>query len=367
MNMNMNTTTDEISFDRVSVDLTIEPFSLDLTQPFTTSSGTITRRRGFLVRVERDGVKGIGEATPLPGWTESLSECRDALERAASKRGPSEDVFDSCPAARHGLTLALSDMRARKAGQPLYRYLGGTKHVTSIPVNATIGEGSLEATVESAESALNRGYTCLKCKVGARSVEADTKRLRAVRDAVGPSVELRGDANGAWSREQAARAFEAFAAEDVGVSYVEQPLSPDDIEGHIALRETSGDVNVALDETLAETAVERILSAGAADVLVLKPMVLGGIDRARKAALMARTGAANGNGAIPVVTTTIDGAYARAGAVHAAASVPDVPACGLATGDRLAEDLTAPVPVDSGRITVPQGDGTISRPGVTDA
>lgn len=361
--------------------LTVEPFSLDLARPLSTADRTITHRDGFLVRIERDGVEGIGEATPLPGWTESIDECRTALERAVSvsegeppARSTTDretilaDVPASCPAARHGITLAFSDLRAQRAGQPLYRYLGGTERVTSVPVNATIGDGSVEATVRAATRAVNRGYDCLKCKVGARPVTADVERLRAVRDAVGPSVELRGDANGAWSREQADRAFEELDA--VNIRYVEQPLSPDDIEGHTDLRGSG--VGVALDETLAEISVDEILSAGAADVLILKPMVLGGLDRVRDAAMMAHEGTdstTSSEDVIPIVTTTIDGAYARLGAVHVAASISGISACGLATGDRLAEDLlTHRLPVTRGRIAVPQGNGNITRrTGITDA
>lgn len=362
------------------VDLTIESFSLALDRPLETAHGTITHREGCLVRVERNGVVGIGEATPLPGWTESLRACRAALDRAASISNPEnataalDDAFDSCPAARHGFTLALADMRARQAGQPLYRYLGRTERVTSVPVNATIGDGSIEETVRATANAVDQGYDCLKCKVGARSVETDVQRLRAVRETVGPSIELRADANGAWNREQAARAFEAFDADDVAVSYVEQPLSPEDVEGHADLRGMDS-VGVALDETLAETAVEPILSAGAADVLILKPMVLGGIDRVHETAMRARTADIDVNtdtgttaGVTPVVTTTIDGAHARAGAVHAAASIPSIAACGLATGDRLAEDFVTTTPVTEGRIAVPQGNGNIARHlGTTDA
>jgi o-succinylbenzoate synthase len=336
----------------------LDEFALELARPLETARGTITHREGFLVRVEADGIEGVGESTPLPGWTESIDECRAALDRASSVI--ESDGFDaaldavtpSCPAARHGLSLAVFDMRAREAGQPLYRYLGGEK-CSSVPVNATIGDGSVEETVTAAERAVDHGYECLKCKIGVQAVDADVKRLRAVRNAVG-DIELRGDANGAWNRTQAIRAFEAFS--EIGISYVEQPLSPDDVEGHVALRGSS--VGVALDETLTQTAIESVISEDAADVLVLKPMAVGGVDRVREIAVMAREA-----GITPVVTTTIDGAYARAGAVHVAASIPDIPACGLATGDRLTDDFVLdPVPVDEGRITVPQGNGNGNMP-----
>lgn len=332
-------------------------FSLDLVQPLETAHGTITRREGFLVRIERDGIEGIGESTPLPGWTEPIDECRAALDRAASiiERDGFDAALDavSRPAARYGLSLALCDMRAKQAGLPLYQYLGGENADCSVPVNATIGNGSVEETVTAAEKAVDQGYECLKCKVGVQSIDADIERLRAVRNAVG-DIELRGDANGAWNISQAHRVFESFS--DIGISYVEQPLSPDDVEGHIALRESDMGVGVALDETLTRTSVESILSAGAADVLVLKPMAIGGVEHTRDVAIRALDA-----GVTPVVTTTIDGAYARAGTVHIAASIPTIPACGLATGDRLAEDLIPdPVPVDAGTITAPQRKGNIS-------
>jgi o-succinylbenzoate synthase len=337
-----------------------DQFALELAQPLETARETITHREGFLVRVGGDTIAGIGEATPLPGWTESIDECRDALNRAASivesdgLDAALDTVSDSRPAARHGLSLARFDMRAKQASQPLYQYLSGVDRCTSVPVNATVGNGSVEETVTAAGKAVDHGYECFKCKVGVQSVDADLERLRAVRDTF-PDIELRGDANGAWSRAQAARAFEKFA--DIDVSYVEQPLSPDDIDGYASLCESRVEVGVAIDETLIETPVEQIISAHAADTLILKPMVLGGIDRAFEAAAMARE-----SGVTPVVTTTIDGAYARAGAVHVAASLPDIPACGLATGDRLADDLSPdPVPVDEGRISVPQGNGNMPR------
>lgn len=344
-------------------ELRFERFEVALSDPLTTASTTITCREGFLVRIETETESGIGEATPLAGWTESTAECRAALERVTENWSfetcPSSrdvdsafgTVLDSAPAARHGLTLACLDLRAKRTRLPLYRYLGGREPVESVPVNATIGDDSVEATVAAAERAVDRGFSSLKCKVGARPVTEDAARLRAVRSAVDPEIEFRGDANGAWSREQAERAFEAF--ESVGVSYVEQPLAPDDIEGHAALRASTG-IGVALDETLRTTTVERVLSAGAADVLVIKPMVLGGIDRAHATARLVR--AVRGD-VTPVVTTTIDAAYARAGAVHVGAAVPSVAACGLATGELLADDLAAVPCISAGRIAVPQGVG----------
>ena len=328
------------------------PFSLSLSKPLQTAQGAIDTREGFLVTIDVDGTTGTGEATPLPGWTESLEACGEALERA-TRIGESVgwddalSALEGTPAARHGLSLALWDARSRSAGVPLYRYLGGER-TERVPVNATIGDGTVGDTVEEATAAIERGFTTLKIKVGARAVEADIERLSAVRDVVGPGVELRADANGAWARDEAKRALDAFT--DFGVAFVEQPLSATDLAGHAALR---GGVDIALDEALVEHPIETIIDADAADVLVCKPMVLGGPDRTRDAALTARAA-----GLEAVVTTTVDGAFARSGAVHVAASLSHLPACGLATADRLTEDfIDDPAPIENGQVCVPQAVG----------
>ncbi|NHN49664.1 o-succinylbenzoate synthase [Halostella sp. JP-L12] len=332
-------------------------FAVPLSRPLGTARGEITAREGILVRIRDGGRHGVGEAAPLPGWTESLAACREALSRAARAlpQGPDaalDAVGRDRPAARHAVSLALADLRAARAGVPLYRYLGGEAAVTTVPVNATVGDAPPAETARRASDAVADGFDCVKVKVGARPVDADLRRLRSVRDAVGPGVELRADANGAWTPAQAERAFDAFA--DLGVAFVEQPLPADDLDGHAALRR--GPVGVAVDEGVGAHGVDAVLDAGAADVLVLKPMALGGVDRARDAALRARRA-----GVTPVVTTTVDAVVARTAAVHLAASLPGLPACGLATAERLAEDLTAdPAPVRDGAIHVPQlpGNGT---------
>lgn len=331
----------------------LEPFTLDLARPLSTARGQIEHREGFLVRIQYAEAEGLGEATPLPGWTESLEACRDALEWAP-ELAQDEDWGvalgeTNAPAARHALALALADARAQNANKPLYRSLGNDRLVRRVPVNATVGDGTPEETADRAVTAVESGFDCVKVKVGARSVGDDIDRMRAVRDAIGPDITLRADANGAWTRAQAERAFRGLAPLDL--EYVEQPLPADDIPDLSGLRDDG--VAVALDESLSSRSVTDVLAAEAADFLVLKPMALGGPDRARMAARQARQA-----GVTPVISTTIDSVVARTAAVHVAAAIPEVPACGLATAEWLAEDLGPdPAPVADGQIEVPQNKG----------
>jgi o-succinylbenzoate synthase len=342
----------------------IEPFSLSLSNPLTTAAGTIETREGFTVDYRHRGESGLGEATPLPGWTESLDACHAALDRAAaaadqeasaeSGNGHGAALLEldaaETPAARHGFASALLDADARADGIPLYEWFdAGVGPVRSVPVNATIGDGSVEETVETAETAVEVGFDCLKCKVGARPVSEDVERIQSVRAAVGERVEIRVDANAAYDRDAAREAVDGFAS--AGVSYVEQPLEPGDLAGHRDLRGRG--VGIGLDESLAECMAQEIIDADAADVLVLKPMVVGGPGNAHTLAMRARD-----HGIEPVVSTTVDAVVARTAAVHVAAAIPDVRACGLATADRLAGDLGPdPCPLEEGRIAVPQQSG----------
>jgi o-succinylbenzoate synthase len=356
----------------------VEPFSLPLARPLDTARGRIDEREGFVVRLSVEGTVGVGEAAPLPGWTESLAECEAALsavaDRLADGAAPgalldTAGVLADAPAARHAVASAVLDARARDVGEPLSNHLAREyadgAPVEHVPVNATVGDGAPAETASAAAEAVEAGFGTVKLKTGARSVAADIERVTAVRDRC-PDATLRADANGAWDRATAGRALAGF--DDAGVAYVEQPLPAGDetddagrrvdLAGHAALR--GGPVGIALDESLAvgEASVAAALDAGAADALVLKPMALGGPDRAAAAARAAREA-----GVRAVVTTTVDGALARATAVHVAASITDVPACGLATGDRLAADLldADPAPVETGRVRVPAGPGVAGR------
>ncbi|MFB6102894.1 MAG: mandelate racemase/muconate lactonizing enzyme family protein [Haloplanus sp.] len=344
-------------------------FSLGLSHPLATARGRIERREGILVGIDARGARGVGEATPLPGWTESLADCRAALDAVAEvgdaalspavdAAAPTDPLADlpsavtdpvtDAPAARHAVECAVLDARGRRRGRPLARVLADDP-VGTVPVNATVGDAGVERTAAAAREAVDAGFDCLKVKVGVGDLSRDVARLRAVRETVGPDVGLRADANAAWTPETAREAVDAFAALDL--SSLEQPLAAANLSGHAALR--GHGVDIALDETLSAVSLRTALDADAADILVLKPMALGGPGRTVEAARDARS-----EGVDPVVTTTVDAAPARTAAVHAAAAIPDVRPCGLATGDALATDLGAdPAPVEAGSVTVPTAPG----------
>ncbi|MEF8776780.1 MAG: enolase C-terminal domain-like protein [Haloarculaceae archaeon] len=338
-----------------TADVSVEPYSLPLSRPLSTARGTIESRRGFLVRVRTEGAVGVGEAAPLPDFTESYEACEATLA-TASDHAADEGLdaahhaidADAHPAAAHGLAAACLDAVGKAVDQPLYRLLGG-EDCGRIPVNAVVGDGDPDQTADRAAAAVEGGFDCVKVKVGAREPAADAARLRAVRTAIGSAPTLRADANGAWSRGQAEAAMEAFDGLDL--QYVEQPLPRGDLQGCGALRD--GPVPIAIDEGLTVHGVDEVLAARAADAIVVKPMVHGS-----PAAALAVATAALDAGLTATVTTTVDAVVARTAAVHVAGSLPEVTAAGLATAARLTADLGPdPAPVTDGTIAVPQEPG----------
>lgn len=343
-------------------------FALALREPLPTAAGTIAARRGFLLRVGLEGLVGLGEATPLPPWTEDLKACRAALDAAAEHldglEDPEEALTDldafckplrAAPAARHGLALALLDLAARRAGLPLAAHLARSRPgreaalPARVPLNALVGALPPAAAAAAAKLAAAEGFRCVKLKLGG-APEEDLARALAVREAVGPDVELRLDANGAWTPDQALARLGALRA--ARPAYVEQPVPAGDVPALAAVR-AAGLVPVAADEAAATLAgARRVLAARAADVVVVKPHALGGPDRALE--VLAEAEAA---GVRAVVTSLLDGPVALAGARHVAALLPEPrPACGL-LGDLFEEPLPG-FAVRGGAVEVP------ARPGL---
>lgn len=317
------------------------PYTLAFAEPLRTARGLWEARRGVgLALLEEGGaLLGLGEAAPLPDWgTETPEEAEAALASRAlpplpaggPAAGPDAGLdaeidawLDACgplgPAARAGLELAALDALARRAGAPLF----GGPPVASVALNALVRAEAPQAAAAEACALAAEGYRALKLKVGARAPGQDAARAKAVREAVGPGVALRLDANGAWADpEAAAEALAPFAG--LGVAYVEEPLAAPSAPALAALAERTG-LLFALDEALARLAPEEALGWPGVGAIVLKPAALG----YRRAAAIARRAAAAGR--TVVFTSALDGGVASLGAARLAAALAPGTAHGFAT------------------------------------
>jgi L-alanine-DL-glutamate epimerase-like enolase superfamily enzyme len=172
--------------------------------------------------------------------------------------------------------VALWDLKAKLLELPLVSLLGQVREAIAL-----YGSGGFTSYDEEKLQAqlggwAKQGFQMVKMKVG-RHPERDPDRVRAAREAIGPTVQLFVDGNGAYGRKEALGMAERFAAQ--GVRWFEEPVSSDDLEGLRLLRDrapagmaiTAGEYGYDLPY------FERMLAAGAVDVLQADGTRCGGI------------------------------------------------------------------------------------------
>jgi o-succinylbenzoate synthase len=342
------------------VKLSWTPAHVRLRAPLLTAHGELRERDGFLVRVE----DGRGEACPLPWFgTEDAAACARALTAAAEALAPTaaprslDEVvlpawLDATPAARHAIELALLDGLARRLGVPLRRLLD-PRAADEVAVGALLAAREPAALAREARWAAAEGFGTVKLKVAHAPLEEDLARAAVVRDAAGPGMRLRLDANGGWSEPSALDALRRLSRLDIELC--EQPSAE-----VATLRRLRGatPVCIAADESVPRSNGELF---DAVDAVVLKPMVLGGLLPALTWARTARE-----HGLRALVTTTLDGTIARLAAAQLAAALlasGPMPDAGLATGRLIERDVCEdPAPPARGRILLPSAPGLGAPP-----
>jgi o-succinylbenzoate synthase len=337
-------------------ELRLRPFRLTMRVPLQRAGSEHRERSGVQIAIcDEGGHVGHGESTPLVEFgTEDLSATSSLLSdldgRLMGLPVPvaGDDVerllcgvpeLSAAPAARCGLESALLDLAAQRAGLPLAKFLCASAR-TVIPVGALLSASGPEELAREASAALEQGFRVVKVKVAGRALSEDAKRLIAVRRAVGNDVKIRIDANGAWTEAEAATALRGLSP--LRLELCEQPVPA---ANHAALRRLRWLVRcpIAADESVSQPGASDVLLDGedgpAADIVVLKPMVLGGLLPCLR---LARRADELGVGYY--VTSSLDGVVARLGAAHLAAAVPKAEwASGLAVG-QLFENDTGPDP-----------------------
>lgn len=344
----------------------IERFSLAMKTPLRTATGEFHSRDGFVVSLQSGSHEGLGEATPLESFgTESLAEALEAVEAACAwlreRKVPDQqalldDWLEDCPAfaerpaARNAVETALLDLLAQQLRVPLHRLLDPNAR-DAVKVNAILPQFEPNALAEAGRRAVDDGFETLKVKVAALPITEDARRIEALRIAVGERIRIRVDANGGWSSTEAARNLETLAA--FGLELCEQPVSPRDPFGLLMLRERAPCRIAADEEVRSIFAATTLISERMVDVLVLRPVVLGGLLRTLH---LAR--AAKARGIDSYLASSLDSVIARAAATHLAAAMPDCGlASGLATGALFVNEPDTPFVPVGGRIVLPDTAG----------
>ena len=184
--------------------------------------------------------------------------------------------------------VALWDLKARLLGLPLCKLLGMAHDRVPVYGSGGFTAYSLGRLSEQLGGWAREGIPRVKMKVGSSPAD-DPARVRAAREAIGQSTELFVDANGAYARKQALSLAARFR-EDAGVSWFEEPVSSDDLEGLRLLRDNGPQgVAIAAGEYGYDLPYfERMLDAGAVDVLQADVTRCAGITELLRAGALCR-------------------------------------------------------------------------------
>jgi muconate cycloisomerase len=296
------------------VELTAYHVRIPLRRPIRHASHRRTETDNLLVRcVLEDRTEGYGEGVPrdyvtgetidstlallrhsdLPGQLEACSDFGRAValaERLRLAPTPGDDRGIAGNAARCAVELAVLDAYGRALGEPLSavtRLLAADLFEPQPRVRysgaITTAKG-LKARVAGFAMWIYR-FRQIKVKVGIAGYD-DVDRLRTIRRWVGPRVDLRIDANEAWSTEEAAERIRAL--EPFGISAVEQPVPHEEV-GALAEVRKAVHVPIMLDESLCSLVdAERAVAGGTCDLFNLRLSKCGGFIPTLRLAQFAR-------------------------------------------------------------------------------
>ena len=350
------------------IDIQWQTYRLPFLHNFHTAHSVLDTREGVIVQVSTsDGVTGIGEIAPIPTFSGGslVDACSlhpeldghlyhrtlyEALELLSKEKVSAKNASTLC-----GLEIAIFDALGKTMHCSVSTLLAPSEFTprTIVPVNAVISARTTMAAAEAALYAKQNGFQCVKLKVGlGLSIREEVERIAIVRDAIGPTMHLRLDANEAWQFDEAIAILSQCMSYDI--QFIEQPLKAQDLVGiHILRQEIP--IPIAVDEAVHDLeSVYLILDNEAADILVIKPQLAGGLRIAQQ---MIQAASESGVGC--VITSTLEAGIGLAAELHLAAASSQVTLeCGLATLPLLVDDLLVEdLLIRDGFLAVPTGPG----------
>jgi L-alanine-DL-glutamate epimerase-like enolase superfamily enzyme len=271
--------------------------AIPLIEPFITSLGTDYNAENVLVRIRtNEGITGFGECSPyMPINGESQDTCmvvgelfaKALLGHNALDIEGAVNLMDSIIYAngsiKSAFDIALYDIASQHAGLPLYQFIGGKKDKTII-TDYTVSLAEPDVMAAQAIRILAEGYPAIKVKLG-KDGKKDVIRMKAIRQAVGPEIPLRIDANQGWGVEEAIETLKALAPLDI--QHCEEPIARWNYLQLPRVRKESP-IPIMADECCGDDHdAERLIALQACDYFNIKLGKSGGIFKALKMARMA--------------------------------------------------------------------------------
>ncbi len=337
-----------------------------------------------LVEVETDtGLVGLGEAKAAVGnlgnYAAIVSLIREELAPALIGRDPLdvtaawELLYNGSRAhyaqregrtfptiGRRGITLsaisgidiALWDLCGRALGVPVWRLLGG-RYRDRVPAYASGGWAPVGAIGTQLAQYVDRGHRAVKLRVGLqdKSVSDSAARVREVRDTLGPDIGIMVDAHGTWSVREAQRF--ARKVEDCDLAWLEEPVSPENLEGQAEVRRST-DIPIAAGESeQTRFAFRDMIGAGAVDICQPDPAIAGGITETHRIAALAAAHS------LTVAPHLWGSAILFAAGLQLAVSTPCVTLVEFSRGHNplLSDLVEEPVELEDGYVLAPERPG----------
>lgn len=260
-------------------------YILHFKEPSGTSRGIMREKETYFIKVweeETPEVFGLGEcalfrglsADDRPGYAEMLE---NVCEHMA---GVDLNALESWSSIRFGVEMALADLR--NGGKRVFFPSSFSEGRREIEINGLIWMGDRQTMQRRIEEKLKAGFCCIKLKIGAIDFEAEVALLRTIRERFGrEEVELRVDANGAFSPEEAMSKLEILSRFDL--HSIEQPIWQGQWEQMARLCARTP-VPVALDEELigiyGPEEKKNLLRTIRPQYIILKPALVGGFQGA---------------------------------------------------------------------------------------
>jgi L-Ala-D/L-Glu epimerase len=265
-------------------------FSIPM-HPFTIATGTMDSAQNLFIRIHvPGGLYGVGECSAFPMIVgETQGSCFEmAKDFAALWKGKDAssieerlDELDDWAAfnttVKSAFDMALHDLAAKKAGEPLYRFLRGIKK--EIETDLTIGIGKPSEMAQTALAFQKKGVRMIKIKLG-KDPREDVERVERIRAVVGEEMILRIDANQGWDPDQAGWALDKMGT--MHIQFCEQPLRHWFDHELPALRKQSPVPLMADESVFDHHDARRLIKAGACDYVNIKLAKSGGIREASR-------------------------------------------------------------------------------------
>ncbi len=302
-----------------------------LKTPFKTALRSVDAIDDLVVMVDTDdGRTGWGSAPATAMITgDTHGAILDAWKHHLAPRLLGEDVANlnhltarvqgamaQNTSAKAAMEIALYDLFGQRYGAPTYRLLGGGE--PALTTDLTISVDYIDKMVADAISAVERGYTALKIKVG-KDIGVDIERVKSIHAAVAGRALLRLDANQGWTAKQAVRALHQLEDAGVLLELVEQPVKAHDIDGMTYVAERVTTPIMADESVFSPTDVVEIIQRRAADIINIKLMKTGGLSNAIRIADLAAL-----YGVECMIGCMLEGSIGVAAAVHLAVAKADV-------------------------------------------